>query len=235
MAGRRRCARNGARRVRAVQQWIGLRSAPLAAGLARLLVMTLRLTRDESRVASLLGARTPAIFVMWHSRVLILPVVYGRRLPMWALISRSRDGEIVARYLERLGLKAVRASSSRGGAAGFRQLGRVLAAGGNVVIVPDGPRGPREVLKPGVIALARMTGAPIVPVAVGAAREWRLSSWDAFRIPKPFSRCVIRAGPPIRLEPATDPRDAERIRKDVKDVEAALSALVCEVDAEVRR
>ena len=139
------------------------------------------------------------ILIMWHARILVLPVVYGRRVAMRALVSRSLDGELTARYLEHLGIGAVRGSSGPSGAAGLRALARVLAEGVSVIVVPDGPRGPREVLKPGVIALARRTGVPIVPVAVGALREWRLGSWDGFRIPKPFSPCVVRAGAPIAI------------------------------------
>jgi lysophospholipid acyltransferase (LPLAT)-like uncharacterized protein len=101
-----------------------------------------------------------------------------------------------------------------------------------VVVVPDGPRGPREVLKPGVIALARLSGAPIVPVAVGASPEWRLRSWDEFRIPRPFARCVVRFGEPINVSRAAGRAGEEAARKEV---EAALRGLSWQVDEEVRR
>jgi lysophospholipid acyltransferase (LPLAT)-like uncharacterized protein len=111
-------------------------------------------------------------------------------------------------------------------------LTRALRSGHEVVVVPDGPRGPREVLKPGVIALARLSGAPIVPVAVGASREWRLRSWDEFRIPRPFARCVVRFGEPIHVSRAADRAGEEAARKEV---EAALRGLSWQVDEEVRR
>jgi lysophospholipid acyltransferase (LPLAT)-like uncharacterized protein len=212
---------------------------PAAAGLVRLLVGTLRIRRDESAVAALLERGAPMILAMWHSRLLVLPVVYGRRLPMRALVSRSLDGELTARFLGRLGIGTVRGSSGRGGAAGLRALARVLAEGVSVVVVPDGPRGPREVLKPGVIALARRTGIPIVPVAVGAAREWRLGSWDGFRIPKPFSRCLVKAGPPIDVATSCGSADEQRLGASLEacrvEVEGALRALSGQVDAEVGR
>jgi hypothetical protein len=126
----------------------------------------------------------------------------------------------------------VRGSSSRGGGEALRALTRALRDGHEVVVVPDGPRGPREVLKPGVIALARLSGAPIVPVAVGAAREWRLHSWDEFRIPRPFARCVVRFGEPIHVARAAGPEADEAARKDV---EAALRDLSWQVDEEARR
>jgi len=100
-----------------------------------------------------------------------------------------------------------------------------------VVVVPDGPTGPREVLKVGVIALARLSGAPIVPTAFGASREWRLHSWDEFRIPKPFARCVVRFGEPIRIPAGADRAALEAARKDV---EAALRSLTWQVDEEAR-
>jgi lysophospholipid acyltransferase (LPLAT)-like uncharacterized protein len=101
-----------------------------------------------------------------------------------------------------------------------------------VVVVPDGPRGPREVLKPGVIALARLSGAPIVPLAVGTSREWRTRSWDEFRIPRPFARCVMRFGEPIRVSRTADRAAEEAARKEV---EAALRGLGWQVDEEARR
>jgi hypothetical protein len=148
------------------------------------------------------------------------------------LTSRSRDGELVARWIRGFGLDPVRGSSSRGGGEALRALTRALRSGGEVVVVPDGPRGPREVLKPGVIALARRSGAPIVPMAVGASSEWRLRSWDSFRIPRPFARCVVRFGEPIHVS-----RDAHRPGEDAarKEVEAALRGLGWQVDEEARR
>jgi lysophospholipid acyltransferase (LPLAT)-like uncharacterized protein len=223
--------------MRTLRRRAALAAVPAAAGLSRLLVATLRVRRDDSAAAALIEAGAPMILVMWHARILVLPVVYGRRLAMRALVSRSRDGELTARYLEHLGIGAVRGSSGPSGAAGLRALARVLAEGVSVIVVPDGPRGPREVLKPGVIALARRTGAPIVPVAVGARREWRLGSWDGFRIPMPFSPCVVRAGAPIAL--GTDEGEGEITGMDLEvrraEVEQALRALTRQVDEEARR
>ena len=122
------------------------------------------------------------------------------------LASRSRDGELVTRYIAAL--------RDRGGArlvdagAAPRRSGTSRAGskqGREVVVVPDGPRGPAEVVKPGIVGLARLSGAAIVPVAVGASSEWRLGSWDGFRIPRPFARCVARFGEPIHVRPGRRP------------------------------
>ncbi len=211
---------------------LALAAGPILGAIAlRMLTSTLRVQTEEATVAPLWAARTPLIYVMWHGRLLMLPALYGGR-GTHALTSRSRDGEIVARWIRRFGLVPVRGSSSRGGGEALRALTRVLRDGRDVVVVPDGPRGPREVLKPGVIVLARLSGAPIVPVAVGASREWRLRSWDEFRIPRPFARCVVRFGEPIRVPRTADRAAAEAARKEV---EAALRGLTWQVDAEARR
>ena len=211
---------------------LALAAGPLVGSIAvRALASTLRVHRDEAAVAPLWAARTPLIYAMWHGHLLLLPYLYGH-LGARVLTSRSRDGEIVARWIRRFGLDPVRGSSSRGGGEALRALARALRSGREVVVVPDGPRGPREVLKPGVIRLARLSGAPIVPVAVGASRDWRLHSWDEFRIPRPFARCVVRFGEPIHVSRAVDRAGEEAARKEV---EAALRGLSWQVDEEARR
>jgi hypothetical protein len=211
---------------------LALAAGPVLGAIAlRALAGTLRIRREEAPVAPLWAARVPLIYAVWHDRMLLLPYLYGHR-GAHVLTSRSRDGELVARWIRGFGLDPVRGSSSRGGGEALRALTRALRSGGEVVVVPDGPRGPREVLKPGVIALARRSGAPIVPMAVGASSEWRLRSWDSFRIPRPFARCVVRFGEPIHVS-----RDAHRAGEDAarKEVEAALRGLGWQVDEEARR
>ena len=212
--------------------WLGRRLAPAAGSLAlRLLAATLRLRREEKAVESLRATGAPLIYVVWHARLLLLPYLYRRR-GLWVLVSRSEDGGMVADLVRRFGFVTVRGSSSRGGAAGLRSLARAIRRGHSVVIVPDGPRGPREVLKPGVVLLARLTGAHVVPAALGASAEWRAHSWDEFRIPKPLSRCVLRLGEPIAVPRDIDGAGEETARKEI---EAALSAVTCQVDEEARR
>jgi lysophospholipid acyltransferase (LPLAT)-like uncharacterized protein len=189
------------------------------------LARTLRLDRDERAVSSLWSRRAPVIYAVWHARLLLLPHLYrGRRLRV--LTSRSRDGELAARLAERAGLECVRGSSSRGAAAALRALLRSLREGWEVLVVPDGPRGPREVVKPGIVALAGLSGAPIVPVTVGASAAWQLDSWDRFRVPKPFARCLVAFGEPLWL-----PRDADG--EAAMEVQAALVGLTTRVDIQV--
>ena len=211
---------------------LGRRLAPAAGAWAlRLLAATLRLRREEKTVEPLWAAGAPAIYVVWHARLLLLPYLYrGRGLR--ALVSRSEDGSMISDLVRRFGFVTVRGSSSRGGAEGLRALARAIRESHSVVLVPDGPRGPREVLKAGVVVLARLTGVRVVPVALGASSEWRARSWDEFRIPKPFSRCVVRFGEPILV-----PRDAVGAGEETarKEIEAALTAVTWQVDEEARR
>jgi hypothetical protein len=139
---------------------------------------------------------------------------------------------MLADFVRRFGFVTVRGSSSRGGGEGLRSLTRAIRKGHSVVVVPDGPRGPREVLKPGVVRLARLTGAHVVPAAFGASSEWRARSWDKFRIPKPFSRCVMRFGEPVLVPRDIDGAGEETARKEI---EAALNAVTWQVDEEARR
>ena len=201
---------------------LGRRLAPVAGSWAvRLLAATLHLRREEKSVEPLLAAGTPVIYVVWHARLLLLPYLF-----------RSEDGEMLADFVRRFGFVTVRGSSSRGGGEGLRSLTRAIRKGHSVVVVPDGPRGPREVLKPGVVRLARLTGAHVVPAAFGASSEWRARSWDEFRIPKPFSRCVMRFGEPILVPRDIDGAGEETTRKEI---EAALSAVTWQADEEARR
>lgn len=115
------------------------------------------------------------------------------------MISRSFDGELIARVAQRLGYVPVRGSSSRGGAGALLSLHDELEKSASVVFTADGPRGPRYVAKPGAVLLARNSGVPLVAFHVALEQAWTVSSWDALMIPKPFSRGVVRAAAPLRV------------------------------------
>ena len=140
----------------------------------------------------------PVIFALWHGRLLALAYRF-RGYGFVPLISRSGDGEYIARIVERWGYEPVRGSSSRGGREGLRDLVRYAREGKNIVVTPDGPRGPFQELKHGVITAAQLTGCPIIPVAAGASRGWFVGKWDRFLVPKPFSTICVVFGQPIRL------------------------------------
>jgi len=140
------------------------------------------------------------ICAFWHGRLLMMPFAYpGQRVVI--LISQHRDGEYISRIARALGFQVIRGSATRGGVRALRQIIRALKEGLNLVITPDGPKGPRAKVKSGVIEIARLTGAPIVPVSFSAVRRRFLKSWDAFLLPLPFSRAVYIWGEPIYVEP----------------------------------
>lgn len=177
---------------------------------------TLRLTIiGADAIAPAWRERRPLIYALWHGRLLMVPWVSARLTDLRGrtirvLASHSRDGDLVARFAGRFGVKAVRGSSSRGGASAVRALAAALRAGDDVVIAPDGPRGPRHRVQPGVVALAAITGAPVVPVAFAARPARRLASWDAFLVPTPFARCALVIGEPMRIARDEDREHAGR-------------------------
>ncbi len=162
----------------------------------------------------------PAIYCFWHRCVFACGYLF-RGHGIRVLTSRSYDGEYIARIIERLGFRAVRGSSSRGAVQSLRELQRELEQGEFVAFTIDGPRGPRYVAKPGPIHLARITGAPIFCFYVAAERAWVLNSWDAFMIPKPFSRvhCYVRS--PISV--SADADHDQTLAKMQKELEEARS------------
>jgi lysophospholipid acyltransferase (LPLAT)-like uncharacterized protein len=121
----------------------------------------------------------------------------------------------------------VRGSATRGGARAFKQLLQCLKEGSNVAITPDGPKGPRQQVKSGVIELARLSGMPILPVAFGSQPRTILKSWDRFLVPHPFARAVFVWGEPVYV-----PEDAERdlLKKFESLLAERLDALVEEAD-----
>jgi hypothetical protein len=116
------------------------------------------------------------------------------------LISRHRDGELITRTVRHFGLETVRGSSTRGGIAGIKGLARALQEGYDVAIAPDGPRGPRFKVQPGIIQLARISGRPILPFTFSAFPRKVFKTWDHFVIPFPFSRGVFVFGEPIWVD-----------------------------------
>jgi len=156
----------------------------------------------------------PVIFVSWHGQLLSL-VHCHRREGIVLLVSEHADGEYLARVIERNGFGTARGSSTRGATKGLKGLVRAARAGHDLGLTPDGPRGPPGVLKPGALAVAQITGLPIIPIGVGASHGWRLRSWDGFLIPKPFSKVSVEYLPPTFV-----PRDASR--RDLEELAAQI-------------
>jgi len=189
---------------------------------SKLLVKTLKV-----EIQFLSPPSFPSIVAFWHGRMFLLPFAlrdYAQKVAI--LISRHRDGELIARVVEKLGFKTVRGSAGKGkgGSRAFLRMLKLLEDGFTVAITPDGPKGPREVVKPGIVKLSMSTGIPIYPLTFGCSSCYRLNSWDRFIIPRPFSKCRVILGPPL------DPRKFEKEEDMRKELELKLKELTYEAE-----
>jgi lysophospholipid acyltransferase (LPLAT)-like uncharacterized protein len=151
------------------------------------------------------AARAPhiPIYTFWHNRV-FLATYFWRRRRIVVMTSQSFDGEYIARFIQRFGYGAARGSSTRGGVGAVVEMVRLMRAGCPTAFTIDGPKGPRYVAKMGAVLLAKKTGNPILPFTITPSRFWEVKSWDAFQVPKPFSRARVLIAPPIYV-----PADAD--------------------------
>ena len=189
----------------------------VAGSLLKLLAWTLRVKWEDRGTFYDRARRQPVILCIWHNRLLgsILCDYRARKRfrPVKVLSSASKDGGWLAAFARRFTLGAIRGSSSRRGGAALLELSRAIGEGYDIVITPDGPRGPNYYIAPGIILLAGHTRVPIVPVTVDFDRYWRIGKqWDALWIPKPFAKLTLRFLPPIEVSDAPDALDAETAR-----------------------
>ena len=200
-----------------IEGWRARWLIAIAFRLFKIWAATLRFEIEDR--AGILGKPVDENFIgaLWHNRLLIFPTVLRRFFPNRpgaALISASRDGDLLADAIKRFGFDVVRGSSSRMGASAIMQLSEVLASHRDVVITPDGPRGPVYELGPGIIFLAQKTGAAVLPMSVEYSSCWRVKSWDKFIVPRPFSKIRAIIGQPHRVRStSTDEEfETERLR-----------------------
>lgn len=168
--------------------------AAIAAPLMRLLFRTLRVRVIDRAGFTAATELRPLFYVFWHNRMLIMPYIFERYVrprPAAALTSASKDGEFVAAIVRQFGILPVRGSSSRRGGQALVEMRRLVRRNYIVGVTPDGPRGPRAELQSGVVKLAQLTGAPVMPVHVRYSHCWRLKTWDGFMIPRPFSSVEV--------------------------------------------
>ncbi len=185
--------------------------------LQQIWVRTLRYQIDDPGGFLKLPPNERVIGALWHNRLFLWPHVARHFIPhrrAVALISASRDGEMLSEFVRRYDVEVARGSSSRRGASAMLQLADVLQSGRDVAITPDGPRGPAYQLGAGIVFLAQKSGAPLLPTNFEFSSCWRLGSWDRFIIPKPFSKVRVIFGPLLPVRPtATDEEfEAERLR-----------------------
>ena len=171
----------------------------------RLLASTWRYVKGapEGLEEQIRSGRKQAIFGFWHRHLLSLLGGF-KGYPICVPVSEHRDGEYVAQVMERFGLLAVRGSTTRGRIRLIRGLLEAIRRGRSGAITPDGPRGPKYTVQAGFVLLGRRTGLPVYPLGIAAEKGWELNSWDAFVIPKPFTRICIVAGTPMAPEDIQD-------------------------------
>ncbi|MEI8341152.1 MAG: lysophospholipid acyltransferase family protein [Verrucomicrobiota bacterium] len=189
----------------------------LAAFLIRMIGLTTRLKfHDHAGYYS--GAHQGQyIIAFWHNRMVVMPLIfsrYYRRKGATVLTSASREGSLVERVVRSFGMDVVRGSSSRRGATALLALSDRMKAGYDVIVTPDGPRGPCYRLGPGIVFLSQRTGQPVMPIRVDYSRFIELKSWDRFRIPLPFSRIDVTLEPLFFAQPgeSDEALEAERVR-----------------------
>jgi lysophospholipid acyltransferase (LPLAT)-like uncharacterized protein len=189
---------------------------PLLVGVIRLIGMTMRITLiDPHRTSPCGKPAKPLIYAFWHNQQ-ILAAYFFRNFGIRVLVSRSRDGDYIARVLEYFGFGTVRSSTSSGKVNALRGLVRELKAGHHVAITPDGPRGPVYRAQPGAVFLGMLSGHALVPLGCASARTWRLRSWDRFEIPKPFSRAVIVYDRAIPIPHRLSDKQALQLNKEIE-------------------
>jgi len=185
-------------------RWLVPYITAVVAWIIRLWMSTMRV-----RIVSADGCVHPAdpadqrfIYSFWHEG-LLAPL--AKRPKVRVLISQHTDGEVIAQICQHLGMGVIRGSTARGGCQALLSMIRDVDATTHLGITPDGPRGPRRELKPGVVMVASQSGLPVVPIGIGFVRAWRFRSWDRFALPLPGSTIVGVVGAPLSV-----PRDLDR-------------------------
>ena len=187
------------------------------------LFLTIRLRIDDRCGISRNAFPEPCLLCFWHNRILGITYAFHRFYPkklrqgVTVLTSPSKDGEILSQFVAAFGMGSVRGSSSRRGSRALRELVRIIRDGGDIAITPDGPRGPRYSLGPGVILLAQTTGTRIVPMHASFSRCFRMKTWDGFIIPLPFSTISVTVGELINIPKNLGEAEFEQARKNLED------------------
>jgi lysophospholipid acyltransferase (LPLAT)-like uncharacterized protein len=201
----------------ALVRWIGV---PLVS----LVAATWRVDRwHHERFAAFLASQGPRLLLLWHET--LLPLLIGHRdQGVSIIVSEARDGRYLADFAKRLGYGAIDGSSHRGQVKAMRGALRGLEAGIPIAVTPDGPRGPRRVIKPGALQALQAVGGRVMPVYADARPAMRLNSWDRFLMPLPFARVRIAYGEPFQV-----PAGSDALADAVEQARAALAALEQEV------
>ncbi len=204
-------------RVRRVLCWLGARYI-------RFVHFSSRWTTVRGEIAREFWDRGESfIGCFWHARLLMMPISWDYRVPIYMLHSEHRDGRLIAYTVRHFGVHNVFANTKKGGSQALRIFLKALKGGGCVGITPDGPHGPGFQVSEGIIGIARLSGAPIIPVSYGVSRRKVLNTWDRLVVALPFGRGAYVWGDPIYVPRDADAAELERLRQQVEDSLNALS------------
>ncbi len=199
----------------------------LAARHIRTVYATSEVVREPAGTDSYLEKLHPMIVAMWHGQFLLLPLIKPKTVPVHNIVAKHSDGEMIGRTLLQFDMGLIRGAGAsdkgkdRGGAGALRAALKALRANITVAMTTDIPPGPARVAGMGIVTLARMSGRPIVPLAIATGRFFTLPTWSRFTINLPFTKLAMVAGDPIYV-----PRDADEAQMEAfrQQVEAAMNA-----------
>ena len=197
-----------------------------------LLIKTLRVETENSKnIENDQKEKNNFVLAFWHGTML-LPWYYHRNRNFSALVSQSKDGEILTRLLKRWNYTVIRGSSNMGGKEALDLLLRESAKGKNIAITPDGPKGPVFEMKAGAVVCAKKNRIPLYLLGVRYSKKYILKSWDKFEIPKPFSKVLLVYSDPKFIDPGFDYDETSSLIKEYekelislqkKDIETCLN------------
>jgi len=218
---REKTKRRKGRRMRQIHYWVAYHiGTPLAYTLFRLLGLMLRHRQaghiEEIRRQLDQGQRYVAAFYHGDSVLMAWEMLRSDAFgQVHIMVSRSRDGDVMARFLKWLGACVVRGSSSKGGSQALLEITRRMSRHGCTGLAVDGPRGPRHHVKEGALLVAKRTGMPILPLVGGADRKWTAKSWDRMEFPRPFSQTAVYYGEPLQVPPHANAQQIEDLRQEL--------------------
>ena len=182
----------------------------------------------ESQKSDIFNSNKGVIFCCWHNRLFLGPHILPRNRKINALQSSHSDGMVTSTVFKFLGMKVILGSSNKGGIQAFRKMVKCIQLGESIAITPDGPKGPKEKVKDGIIKLAQITNSPIIPLVWSTKKFKIISSWDRFIIPIPFSKGVYSYGKPIYVKKGISDIEFEIYRQKLEHEIKRLTQLVTE-------
>ena len=155
---------------------------------------------EQSNKSTIFDNKHKYIFCCWHNKLFLGPHLLPRNRVINALQSSHSDGMITSVAFKYLGMNVILGSSKKGGMQAFRKMIKRLQLGESIAITPDGPKGPKEQVKEGIIKLAQISNTPIIPLVWATEKFKTINSWDDFVLPYPFSKGIYCYGKPINIK-----------------------------------